>query len=252
MSLLQQRRHGGVVLLRLNDPKRRNLMSLELCEALSRAVAQANADEEVKAIVITGASPAFCAGANLDDLEAAAEGETTTLNAVYRSFLDVAESGVPTIAAVNGAAVGAGMNLALACDMRIASEDAYFDTRFLKIGLHPGGGHGWMLLRAVGWAEACRLLLLNRPMRAAEALATGLVQQIVAADRLVDAAIELAQLTDQLPRGLVLRAKATLRHAAIHNHAAAFEHETHEQLQSLKEPPFLALVRRLKTIITAS
>ncbi|CAH0349225.1 enoyl-CoA hydratase-related protein [Sphingobium sp. CECT 9361] len=160
--MLRVDKHGAARLLTLNDPKRRNLLSGDLCRAISAAVAEANADPDAKVIVITGAPPAFCAGANLDDLEQAAGGETDTLHAVYNSFMDVAQSALPTIAAVNGPAVGAGLNLALACDMRLASADALFDCRFLKIGLHPGGGHSWMLQRAVGWAHAARMLLFNR------------------------------------------------------------------------------------------
>ncbi len=251
MSLVQATRRGSVMLLKLDDPKRRNVLTPALCRALSTAVAQANADDRVRAIVITGAAPAFCAGADLDDLQAAARGDTDALHAVYQSFMDVADSPLPTIAAVNGAAVGAGMNLALACDMRLASEDALFETRFLKIGLHPGGGHGWMLLRAVGWAEATRLLLLAPTVRSAEAREIGLVQRVEPADRLVEAAVELAARTDALPRALIVASKASLRVAARSDHAATFAHEAGAQMASLHQPPFMELVRRLQTSIAA-
>ena len=251
MSLVQVRRHGSTALLKLDDPKRRNILSPELCRELSAAVAQANGDPAVKAIVITGAAPAFCAGADLDDLKAAADGDTDAVHAVYQSFMDVADSALPTIAAVNGAAIGAGMNLALACDMRLASDDASFDTRFLKIGLHPGGGHGWMLLRAVGWAQATRLLLLAASVRADEAKEIGLVQRVVPPDTLVAAALELAARTHALPRDLLLRTKASLRLAANADHRTTFAHETEEQLRSLSEPPFIELIERLQATIAA-
>ena len=251
MSLLRVDRRGATAVLTLDDPRRRNILSPELCAELSAAVAAANVDETVKAIVITGAAPAFCAGADLDDLQAAAKGETEALHAVYQSFMDVAQSGLPTIAAVNGAAVGAGMNLALACDLRLASEEALFDTRFLKIGLHPGGGHGWMLLRAVGWAEATRLLLLARSVRAEEALRIGLVQQVAPADGLLDAALELAGRAEGLPRDLMMRTKASLRLAVQAEHRAAFDHEAKEQMDSLHEPPFIELIQRLQSSIAA-
>ena len=251
MSLIRIGRKATVAILTLDDPKRRNILSPELCRDLSTAVAAANADESVKAIVITGAAPAFCAGADLDDLQAAARGETDALHAVYQSFMDVAESALPTIAAVNGAAIGAGLNLALACDMRIAGADALFDTRFLKIGLHPGGGHGWMLLRAVGWAQATRLLLLASAVHAEEAREIGLVQRVVPADDLVETAVALADRSAALPRDLLIRTKASLRLAAQADHRATFDHEAREQMQSLHEPPFIALVQRLQATIAA-
>ena len=244
-------RRGAVAVLKLDDPKRRNILSLALCRELGAAVAEANGDEGVKAIVITGAPPAFCAGADLDDLQAAAKGETDALHAVYQSFSAVANSPLPTIAAVNGPAVGAGMNLALACDIRIASEEASFDTRFLKIGLHPGGGHGWMLLRAVGWAQAARMLLLGHPVKAAEALEIGLVSRVEPAERLLDTAEEWANRSEALPRELIVAAKASLRVAAQADHAATFAHEAQAQMASLHAPPFEALVRRMQHSIAS-
>src|SRR5690606_37019549 len=93
------------------------------------------------AVIVTGAAPAFCAGANLGNL-AAATGRS--LQAIYDGFLRIARCRVPTIAAVNGAAVGAGVNLALCCDVILCGESARIDTRFLKLGIHPGGGHTWL------------------------------------------------------------------------------------------------------------
>ena len=246
MSLVQVERHGSVALLRLDDPERRNILSPAMCADLSKAVKAAEDDQEVKALVITGTAPAFCAGADLDDLKAAADGRTESVEAVYQSFMEVADCTLPTIAAVNGAAVGAGLNLALACDIRLASDEASFDTRFLRIGLHPGGGHTWMLLRAIGWAEASQMLLLGRPMRAPEARVAGLVQQIVGPERLIDTAIELGLAADVLPRALITATKASMRLAARSGHHATFEHETGAQLHSLGQPPFQDLVARLK------
>ena len=244
-------RIGAAAVLTLDDGARRNVLRLEMCRAISAAVAAANADPGVKAIVITGAGPAFCAGADLDDLKAAAGGATDALDAVYQSFIDVADSALPTISAINGAAIGAGVNLALACDIRIASTAAHFDTRFLKIGLHPGGGHGWLLLRAVGWAEASRLLLFGHTVAAGEAAAIGLVQQVAEPDAMMDAVNVLTARTEALPRDLIIRTKASLRHAAAATHAEAFAHETAEQLRSLGEPPFRDLVARLQASIKA-
>ena len=247
MSLVQVLSHGPVAVLMLDDPKRRNILSPAMCAGLSAAVKAAEADSEVKTLVITGTSPAFCAGADLDDLKAAVDGRTDNVRAVYQSFMDVADCKLPTIAAVNGAAVGAGLNLALACDIRLASDQALFDTRFLKIGLHPGGGHTWLLLRAIGWGQASQMLLLGRAMRAQEARLAGLVQQVVEPDKLIDAAIELGRATSDLPRDLIIATKASMRLAARSGHHETFEHETNAQLRSLGEAPFQELLARLET-----
>ena len=166
------------------------------------------------------------------------------LEAVYKSFMDVAMSPLPTLAAVNGPAVGAGFNLALACDMRIAGAEAVFDTRFLKLGLHPGGGHTWMLLRAVGWAHASRMLLAGQSVDAGEALRIGLVEAVVPGGALLDQSMRLLRATAAAPRELVVRTKATLRLAARSAHEAAFTHETAEQQWSLGQPGFAAAIAR--------
>jgi enoyl-CoA hydratase len=246
MTLLLSERRDGALVLTLNDPDHRNILSADLCRALTEAVLAAGEDDSLNALIVTGAGPAFCAGARLDDLEAAASGDDAAVRAVYRAFMTVADCPLPTIAAVNGAAVGAGMNLALACDMRIATPSALFDTRFLKIGLHPGGGHGWMLLRAVGWARASQMLLGGQALRGEAALGVGLVQQLSAPEGLLEDALALAAPMLATPRALLLRTKATLRHAACNSHQDALAHETAEQAWSLGEPGFAALLARMR------
>lgn len=239
----------GVAILTLDDPARRNILSGPLCRSMIAGVRQAEQDPTVHALIVTGEGKAFCAGADLSDLEAAARGEDAAVQTVYQSFIAVANCTLPTIAAINGAAVGAGMNLALACDMRIASDGALFDTRFLKIGLHPGGGHSWLLLRAVGWTQASRLLLGGRSVRGEEALSIGLVEQLVEPDALMTAALELAAPMVATPRELLLRTKASLRLAARSEHMTTFAHETAEQAWSLGEPAFTELLAKLKTVV---
>lgn len=238
MSLLRRERAGGIAILTLDDAPRRNLLSPPLCAEISAAVAAVNADPEASGIVLAGAGGAFCAGADLADLLAAARGDTQAVQAVYQAFIDVADSALPTLAAVDGAAIGAGFNLALACDRRIAGPAARFETRFLRLGLHPGGGHGWMLLRAVGWAQASRLLLGGLAVDAAEALRIGLVEA-VAEDATAAALAAMAPLAG-LNRALLTRTRQSLRHAATASHAEAFARETAEQLWSLGEPGFQA------------
>ena len=143
--LVQVENH--IALITVNDPERRNAVTAEISAALRAAVDAAEANTDVHALIVTGAGKAFCAGA---DLTALGEATEDGLRTIYDGFLAVANCALPTIAAVNGAAVGAGLNLALAADVRIAGPAALFDPRFQKLGIHPGGGATWMLQRAVG------------------------------------------------------------------------------------------------------
>ena len=120
---------NGVATLTLNDPDKRNAINLQMNDEICEALDELEASEEVGSLVVTGAGKAFCAGADLGDLLAARERDN--IQDIYRGFLRIADSSLPTIAAVNGAAVGAGMNMALACDMILAGESARFDSRFL-------------------------------------------------------------------------------------------------------------------------
>lgn len=132
--LLHVERRDRVALVTLDDPTRRNALSAALCASLVATLDELDADDSVGALVVTGAGPAFCAGADLSQLGGSRE---EGLLGIYDGFLRIARSSLPSIAAVNGAAVGAGMNLALACDVRIAGRSARFDTRFLDPGIRP-------------------------------------------------------------------------------------------------------------------
>ena len=126
----------GVGILTLDAPHRRNAFDLDMCDEVGEALDSLEADPGVGALVVTGRGSAFCAGADLSHLGAS---QREGLLAIYEGFLRVARCPLPTIAAVNGPAVGAGMNLALAADVRLAGTSARFDTRFLQLGIHPGG-----------------------------------------------------------------------------------------------------------------
>lgn len=156
MSLIILERSEGVATLTLNNPAERNTMTAELVSDIKQAMDEIEADESIGAIIVTGAAPAFCAGANLGNL---AEADGASLTKIYEGFLRIARTPLPTIAAVNGAAVGAGMNLALCCDVRIAAVRAKFDTRFLQIGLHPvavtHGCSATSLDRKPRWPQLC-------------------------------------------------------------------------------------------------
>src|SRR6201991_4030753 len=195
-----------VALLTVNDPDRRNAVTAEISGALRAAVDAAEANPDVHALIVTGAGKAFCAGADLTALGAATE---DGLRTIYDGFLAVANCALPTIAAVNGAAVGAGLNLALATDVRIAGLAALFDPRFQKLGIHPGGGATWMLQRLVGPEVARASLLFGMRFDAEAAVRFGLALQL--ADDPVAAARELAAGPASAPRDVVLSTKASMR-----------------------------------------
>ena len=223
-----------VAVLTLSHPERRNAMNIELSGKLVDAVRAAVADDGVGAVVITGEDPAFCAGGDLAEL---ARADPATLHTVYAGFLAVAQCPLPTIAAVNGAAVGAGLNLALACDLRLAGPRAKFDARFLSLGLHPGGGYTWMLQRLLGPQAAAALTLFGDVLDAAEAARVGLVHRV--AEEVEPAAVELAGRAAAAPRDLVVATKATMRlTAGALSHAEAVEIEVRAQAESVRSEQF--------------
>ena len=179
----------GVAVVELDDPDRANALSVDLSADLAQTMATLGDDADVRAVVITGRGRAFCAGADLSQL---GESREEGLRVIYEGFLAVAESPLVTVAAVNGAAVGAGANLALACDVRVAGPGARFDCRFLQLGIHPGGGHTWMLRRLVGPQTAAAMLLLGEVLDADAAVAHGLAWESAGDDSLLERSIELA------------------------------------------------------------
>ncbi|MDY6871311.1 MAG: enoyl-CoA hydratase [Actinomycetota bacterium] len=228
-----------VALVTVNDPDRRNAVTFAMSAALRAAVDTAEADPEVHALIVTGAGKAFCAGA---DLTALGEATEDGLRRIYDGFLAVAHCALPTIAAVNGAAVGAGLNLALAADVRIAGPNALFDPRFQKLGIHPGGGATWMLQRAVGPEVARAALLFGMRFDAEAAVRHGLALE--AADDPVATARQLAAGPAAAPRDVVLATKASMRATAdpgtvdTQQHRTAVDIELGPQAASIESPEF--------------
>src|SRR5579863_3302270 len=171
---------GGVAVVTVNDTERRNAITPPMISEVIAAFDRLEADGSIGAVVVTGAPPAFCAGADLSALGASPS--SSGLRGIYEAFLRVGRSPLPTIAAVNGAAVGAGMNLALSCDLRIAAARARFDTRFLQLGLHPGGGHSWMMRRILGPQGAAATIVFGEVLDGASAERVGLVWRCVPDD----------------------------------------------------------------------
>jgi enoyl-CoA hydratase len=209
---------GQVAVLTLDEPERRNALTSELVAAIVEAVAAAEADDEVGAIVVTGAPPAFCSGADTKSLDALSQepDRSGDVQGIYEGFLSIRNCTLPTVAAVNGAAVGAGFNLALCCDVRIAGESARFDSRFARIGLHPGGGHTWMLERAVGPQGAAAMVLFGERIDGARAVEVGLAWRCVPDESLANEAVDFAAHAAEVPRELARTIKTTLREAPWH------------------------------------
>ncbi|OBI30160.1 enoyl-CoA hydratase [Mycobacterium sp. E1386] len=241
-----------VALITVNDPDRRNAVTAEMSAHLRAAVERAEADPGVHALVVTGAGKAFCAGADLSALAAAGGDKAEAgLQQLYDGFMAIGSCRLPTIAAVNGAAVGAGLNLALAADVRIAGPAALFDARFQKLGLHPGGGATWMLQRSVGPQVARAALLFGMRFDAEAAVHHGLALSV--ADDPVAAALELAAGPAAAPREVVLATKATMRATVSpgsldhEQHVFAMRTELGPQAYSIQSPEFaqrLAAARR--------
>lgn len=250
MPQVETAHRDGVAVITLSDPDRRNALNVELCDELTAAVDAAEADTSVGAIVVTGAGKAFCAGANLAELGAS---RREGLERIYSGFLRVASSSLPTVAAVNGAAVGAGMNLALACDVRVVARKARFDTRFVDLGIHPGGGHTWMLRRIVGQQTAAAMVLFGEVLDGEAAARVGLAWRCVDDGALLDEAVGLAAHAASCPRDLVAKVKATLATmAGVDSHEAAVAVELEPQLWSMDQPAFAERLAQIQARISGS
>ncbi len=210
----------GVVTLTLNRPEARNPISdQDMIEALLAALARIEADSAVRVAILTGAGSAFSSGGNLKQM-----GRHGGLNdampaltrrnyrkGIQRIPLAFEALEVPVIAAVNGPAIGAGCDLTLMCDMRIAGQSARFAESFVKVGLIPGDGGAWLLPRAVGFAKACEMAFTGDAIAAEEALACGLVSRVVPDDQLLGAAHALAARVAANPPHVLRLTKRLLR-----------------------------------------
>ena len=236
-------------MVELDDPDRANALSVDLSADLAQTMATLGDDADMRAVVITGRGRAFCAGADLSQL---GESREEGLRVIYEGFLAVAESSLVTVAAVNGAAVGAGANLALACDVRIAGPGARFDCRFLQLGIHPGGGHTWMLRRIAGPQAAMATVVFGQVLDGREAERIGLAYRCVPPDDLLEAAHEMAATAASAPRELAIAAKATIAAMAdVDTHPEAVERELEPQLWSTRQPWFAERLAALQSRITS-
>ena len=186
----------GVIQVTLDLPDRRNMMSQAMTASWGRAMAGLRADPEVRAVVVTGAGSAFCSGGDLSWIGAEPDAGVDALRSrmlpFYRTWLAVRDLEVPTIAAVNGPAIGAGLALALACDLRYAAEDARLAAPFTALGMHPGMASTYLLAEVGGLALAREMLLIGRSLSGREAADRGLVNAALPADQVLARALEAA------------------------------------------------------------
>lgn len=253
MNVLQVERRDRVAVLTFNDPDRRNVVSNEMNDELLAVFDEFEADDDIGAVVLTGAGRAFCAGAVLDDLlEAGSSDNDGSLPDIYRGFLRVAHTPLPTVAAVNGAAVGAGMNMVLACDLVIAAQSARFDSRFLSIGVHPGGGHTWRLRNITNLQTAKAMVLFEQILDGEQAARYGVAWECVADNQLLERAVNYAERAANHPRELVATTKKTLHEAAAITHSVpAVQLEIEPQVWSMRQPAFTQMVSNLKAQIAS-
>ena len=188
----------GVVLVTLDLPERRNMMSAPMTESWEQVMTGLRGDEGVRAVVVTGEGSAFCSGGDVSWIGAMGPGATvdalrSRMLPFYRAWLSVRDLEVPTIAAVNGAAIGAGLALALACDIRYAAEDARLAAPFTALGMHPGMATTFLLPDVVGPAMARDMLLTGRSLSGAEAVTAGLVSRVVPRDDVLPTALAAAE-----------------------------------------------------------
>ncbi|HVD01858.1 MAG TPA: enoyl-CoA hydratase-related protein [Candidatus Dormibacteraeota bacterium] len=241
MSEVRLERDGAVAVLTLAAPERRNALTPAMVEELLQACEEIDADPAVGAVVVQGEGEGFCAGAHRDSLAAAGRDPAKDehyrgLGRTYRAFARVGELAPPTIAAVRGAAVGAGVNLALATDLRVMAHDARIITGFARIGIHPGGGHFALLGRLVGRDAAAALGLFGVEIDGRRAAEIGLAWESLPAEQVEPRARELARQAGADPE-LARQAAASMRlelGPPALGWAAALELERAPQMWSLR------------------
>lgn len=231
MAFLSIERDGGVWVVTMNQPETRNALTgntavdefVRLCEDVRK-------DTSVKAIILTAAGPIFSSGGNVKDMQRFFDEALTPdiIREEYRNGIQripnaLYQLDVPVICAINGPAIGAGLDLTCMCDIRIASETATFAESFVRVGIVPGDGGAWLLPRVVGMAKAAEMAFTGEAISAQEALACGLVSRVVAADDLLPTAQALAQKIAANPGAVMRMTKRLLREGVNSSLASLLE-----------------------------
>ena len=213
---------GGVATLTFDDPERRNAMTEAMGRALAQQVRELSVDNDLRAVILTGAGSAFSAGGDLDMIDSRAragvenpggevrEGHRRFMREFYGLFLSIRDLPCPVLAAINGHALGAGFCVALACDLRVAAREARLGLNFTRLGIHPGMGATWLLPRLVGPAVAADLLFTGRVVDGAEAERLGLVNRTMPSAEVLGATRALASEIASAAPAAVRAAKRSL------------------------------------------
>jgi len=227
--------HDGVGLIQLNRPEKMNAIGALTRQQLGEAIKQAERDDAVRVVVLTGSGRAFCSGADVTEMVAGAGMRTpedvgNVLRSEYMPMLTrLRTMPKPVIAAMNGPAVGIGASYALACDIRIATPEAYLMEAFVNIGLAPDGGVSWLLPRLAGTGIAYEMFFTGKPLSAADAHRLGVINRVVPADKLEAEVRELAAQLAAQPRQAMAAAKRAVNHALESSYEEALEFESYLQ-----------------------
>src|ERR1700674_3249286 len=236
--------HDGVGLIQLNRPEKMNAIGALTRKQLGEAIKQVERDDAVRVVVLTGSGRAFCSGADVTEM--AQEGGMRTpqdvgnvLRNEYMPMLTrLRTMPKPVIAAMNGPAVGIGASYALACDIRIATPEAYILEAFVNIGLAPDGGVSWLLPRLAGTGVAYEMFFSGKPLQAADAHRLGVINRLVPADRLEEEVRDLATHLASQPRQAMAGAKRALIHALNSTFEEAMDFESYLQEAQASSPEF--------------
>ena len=258
-SFLKTTRDGAVLTLTMSQPETRNaLTGNSAVEEFVQACAAIALDRSVRVVILTGEGPVFSSGGNVKDMQRYYTQQLSpeAIREEYRNGIQrlpkaLYNLDVPLIAAVNGPAIGAGMDLTCMCDIRIASEKASFAESFVKVGIVPGDGGAWLLPRVVGMSKASEMAFTGESLTAQEALACGLVSRVVAHEALMEEALKLARKIAANPGGVLRMTKRLLREgerssleslleiSAAYQAIAHMEPDHHEAVRAFveKRPP---------------
>ncbi|MFT4081011.1 MAG: enoyl-CoA hydratase [Nocardioides sp.] len=242
-------RHGTVRHLVLNSPERLNALSRSMLDEMRVAIAEIADDREASVLVVSGAGRAFCAGADLVDLFGETSRPTAELRdelkTVYAGFLGLMDLPIPTISAVHGVAVGAGVNIALSCDVVLAGPRARFAVTFAEIGLHPGGGCSWFLAQRIGASRALSVILSGETVQGGEALRIGLATECV--DDPVAEALARAEHWATRDPGLLRDMKRAVQLARGGELRDVLEFESWAQASAVGKPRFNTYLERFRS-----
>src|SRR5436853_3824436 len=238
------RSHDGIAVIRFNRPEKMNAIGAVTRTQLADAIKQAERDDAVRVVGLTGSGRAFCSGADVTEMAPGAGMRTpedvgnVLRNEYMPMLMRLRTMPKPVIAAMNGPAVGIGASYALACDIRIATPEAYILEAFINIGLAPDGGVSWLLPRLAGTGVAYEMFFTGKPLSAADAHRLGVINRIVPAERLEEEVRDLANQLAAQPRQAMAGAKRALVHALESSYEEALEFESYLQEAQAASPEF--------------